>query len=510
MRQGIASVAAGLALALLSAPASAAAPPEGPAAAAAEDAVPYKILTGTLTRADYERYRDVAFDLPEGVTRLTIQFSYGGKEMRSVIDLGLADPQRFRGWSGGTRDRMTLSTEDATPGYLPGPLPAGRWHLILGVPNIREGAAAPFEARIFIERAPAVTAFADAPIAPAPGWYRGDLHMHSGNSDGKCSSQKGETVPCPAYRTAAAAAARGLDFIALTDHNTTAHYDEMRELQGAFDKLLLVPGREVTTFFGHSNVFGPTDFLDFRMTAPTYAEAAKWMDAVRREGGIVSLNHPGAPTGEMCMGCGWRVDDLPAGAVQAIEVVNGGTMAGTGSAEGPLQGFARWHALLDAGQHVTGIGGSDNHNADIPADKPAAIGTPTTVVHMANLSLQGFLDGIRAGRVFIDIDGRKDRFLDLSAASGDRTAIMGGTLRPGPRQAVRFAAEVRGAPGGGVELVIDGKVDARYRRAIGGDGRVVLPDWIADGARHWVRADVREADGRLVLVGNPVYIEAAK
>ena len=35
--------------------------------------------------------------------------------------------------------------------------------------------------------------------------------------------------------------------------------------EAAFDRLLLVPGRAVTTFWGHSNVFGPTDFLDFRM-----------------------------------------------------------------------------------------------------------------------------------------------------------------------------------------------------------------------------------------------------
>ena len=61
--------------------------------------------------------------MPAGATRVTIRFTYD-KDQHSVIDLGLRDPQRFRGWSGGTRDHMTLSTEDATPGYLPGPLPA--------------------------------------------------------------------------------------------------------------------------------------------------------------------------------------------------------------------------------------------------------------------------------------------------------------------------------------------------------------------------------------------------
>lgn len=50
-------------------------------------------------------------------------------------------------------------------------------------------------------------------------------------------------------------------------------------LQPAFDKILLVPGREITTFYGHANVFGLTDFIDFRMTSPSYEAAGNWMSA---------------------------------------------------------------------------------------------------------------------------------------------------------------------------------------------------------------------------------------
>jgi hypothetical protein len=31
-------------------------------------------------------------------------------------------------------------------------------------------------------------------------------------------------------------------------------------------------------------------------------------------------------------------------------------------------------------------------------------------------------------------------------------------------------------------------------------------DLIADGRRHWLRADVRSADGKLLLLGNPIYL----
>lgn len=471
---------------------------------------PWRVLKGELTRASYERYTDVPFDLPAGVTRITIRFTYAGKEQRAVIDLGLRDPQRFRGWSGGTRDHMTLSTEDATPGYLPGPLPAGRWNLILGAPNIRDGARAPYEAQIFIDRAPTVTEFADAPIAAKPGWYRGDLHMHSGDSDGRCKAQSGASIPCPVYRTVEAAAARGLDFIALSDHNTTAHYNALRELQGAFDRLLLVPGREITTFWGHSNVFGPTDFLDFRMTGPTWDQARKWIDPVHREGGIVSINHPGAPSGEICMGCGWRIDGLPDGAVDSVEVVNGGTLRETRSADGQFQGLAYWTGLLNAGRHVTGIGGSDSHEADRPANEPGAIGSPTTVVHMPELSVRGFLAGIRSGRVFIDVEGTKDRLLDLSASTGTQHADMGQTLRLRAGEAVRLSVDLKGVPSGTVQVIVDGKAEPAYRAAFDASHPASIAPWHSDGQAHWIRADVRDDRGRLLLIGNPIYVAVAE
>lgn len=484
-------------------------------AALAEDGGPRPdlVLTGELWRADHERYREVLFNLPEGVTRVSVVFAYSGKEQRSVIDLGLFDPQRFRGWSGGARDRFTISAEEATPGYLPGPLPAGRWRLILGAPNVRPEGAAHYEARIFFERESRPTDFAagyplPAPLNPAAGWYRGDLHAHTGHSDASCRTQSGGRAPCPTYRTVEAAAARGLDFIAVTDHNTLAHYAALRELQLAFDALLLVPGREITTFFGHANVFGPTDFLDFRMTDTAAPAPGSWLDAARAEGGLISINHPGLPSGEICMGCGWILDVPDPAAFDLVEVVNGGTLAQTGSAEGPLQGFEFWHARLNAGARVIGIGGSDNHDALRPLDQPGAIGDPTTVVHMRELSLGGLLDGLRAGRVFIDIDGRPDRLLDMRAQAGDRQAVMGQTLAVEPGERVQVTVTVRGAKGGRVEAVVDGVPSPDLSRDIPDDSVDLTLHWVGGEARRWLRLNVRDAAGRLVLIGNPIFLQA--
>src|SRR5579859_3075663 len=251
---------------------------------------PYKVLKGKVERKDYHTYIEAPFTLPDGVQRLRVEFSYNGKEQRTTIDIGLVDPVRFRGWSGGARNGFTISPDDATPGYLAGPLLPGEWKLLLGVPNIREGVVSEYEARIYIETQTGVTEFYDKPIFAAAGWYRGDLHMHSGNSDGKCASQTGNKVPCPVYRVVETAVNKGLDFIALTDHNATSQAEALRELQPAFDKILLVPGREITTFYGHAGIFGPTGFVDFRMTNPSYAAAQNWMSAVNNSGGIISIN----------------------------------------------------------------------------------------------------------------------------------------------------------------------------------------------------------------------------
>ncbi|WBY08059.1 CehA/McbA family metallohydrolase [Sphingomonas sp. 7/4-4] len=263
-----------------------------PAAARAQDAV----FTGEITGADHQHYKPVPFHVPAGVERITVTLTYDKAE-KTVVDMGVWDPERFRGWSGGTRDRFTLSPSDATPGYLPGTLPAGRWQLTLGVPNARAGSRTAYRVTVDFDRAGSTHAtdrIADAPLNPTPGWYRGDLHMHDANSDGSCASQSGKRVPCPLFRTVEAAARAGLDFAAVTDHNTVAHFGGLRELQPWFDRTLLIPGTEITTFGGHANIFGERRFVDFRVGAAVPDIAALTRD-VAAAGAILSINHPALP-----------------------------------------------------------------------------------------------------------------------------------------------------------------------------------------------------------------------
>ncbi|MCC7269021.1 MAG: CehA/McbA family metallohydrolase [Caulobacteraceae bacterium] len=478
------------------------------AAPALADPAPDLTLAGTLTGADHQTYRELAFRVPKGVKRIDVAVEYDRAE-KTTIDLGLRDPQRFRGWSGGNKAGFFVGETQATPSYLPGPLPAGEWRLVLGVPNIREASRAAYTARIWFDRPQT------APLASGARWYRGDFHTHTGHSDGYCASRRGAKAPCPLVRTLEAAAARGLDFVAITDHNTTSHLAEIAALQPAFDDLLVIPGREITTFHGHFNVFGALSDVDFQLGGPRAPDIGRILDQVEKAGGLASINHPSMPSGEVCMGCGWTVEKTPFARFAAVEVANGGALALTGNmADDPLSGVGFWEARLAEGARLTAIGGSDNHDALAPPDKPPAVGRPTTVVWAEALSTAAILEGVRKGRVFIDFDGTGDRLLEFTAFTKTAKALPGDTLQ-NEEGAVDLSARVIGAEGATLMFVSNDPNDQRWRTVLKSNDETVaitaLTVWGDGGGptpptTYWTRAEVRARDGRLLMLSNPIHI----
>ncbi|HEV2824035.1 MAG TPA: phosphoesterase, partial [Actinomycetota bacterium] len=84
-------------------------------------------------------------EVPGGVRELAVRYSYDRPAPPqgvpgNALDIGIFDEQGyglgnrrgFRGWSGGFRDSFAISRSEATPGYLPGPVNRGTWHIILG------------------------------------------------------------------------------------------------------------------------------------------------------------------------------------------------------------------------------------------------------------------------------------------------------------------------------------------------------------------------------------------
>jgi hypothetical protein len=465
---------------------------------------PALVLHRTVTYADRQTYIELPFEVPEGVTRVSIETSYTEREKHTAIDLGLFDGERFRGWSGGNKSSFTVSETDATPSYLPGPVQPGRWTLILGVPSIREGVRSEFTASVYFARSgdlPSISTFSQVPLRNIPAWYRGDLHMHDAHSDGSCLSQSGKKVPCPLYKTVETAAQKGLDFIAISDHNTSSQFDAMRELQPYFDHLLLLPGREITTFQGHANVFGTTEFIDFRLTSSYVPDINHLLKQVQDLHGVFSINHPGLPSGEICMGCGWTAPNTDFSRVTAIEVINGDPREGPGSA------ISLWEEQLNKGFRLTGIGGSDNHDADIPRDERSAIGRPTTVIHAPDLSERALLDGIKAGHVFIDAEGTKDRVLEFEAKTDSDVVSMGDSIHAAARQNVHFTLKMIALQGAYPEVIEDGySTGLIEKKACTKADETKGIDYVSDGQKHWFRVNVRSTSGLLLIIGNPIYL----
>ena len=473
------------------------------------------MLTGEITRADHQTYREIPFNVPPGAGRISIDFAYTGKDQKTVIDIGVRDPQGQRGWSGGNKSHIEIGALDTTPSYKPGDIQPGEWKLVLGIPNIRAGQTATYTATVTFAAAggaPKRETIADAskPLSAEAGWRRGDFHNHTAHSDGSCDVD-GARGPCPAFNTADAARDAGLDFVAITDHNTITQLAEIRRLQASYPKTLLIPGTEVTTFFGHANVIGNSDFVDFQLGSSRLPTLSKLFDEAAAQGAIVSINHPGLPSGEICMGCGWTAKDTDWSRVTAIEVVNGSTLRTSGTDTG---GIAFWDKLLKQGFHITAIGGSDNHDAtDRTGARQSPVGRPTTVVYAADLSAKAIISGVKSGRVFVDLAGLPRTDLDITATLARQSVHMGQEviLSDGETAQLSTTSTSVGARltfvSSNVSISDAVQITNLHDEAF---VRETANARLLPGAVHgYVRPELRDASGKLLLLGNPIYFRNA-
>ena len=465
---------------------------------------PAYTLTGSLRYQDFQGYKLLPFEVPPGTKRLTVELSYTARDQGTILDVGLFDPERFRGWSASFKSSFTISEVDATPSYLPGPLPPGTWKLLLGVPSIRPGVTSEYTLKVFLASSREPSPAAGLPpsvIRSESGWYRGDLHAHTGHSDGSCLSLGGKRVPCPEFKLLQAAAARGLDFLAVTDHNTTSTYNALRQWQPYFDTLALLRGREITTYHGHANIYGTSQFIDFRL-GDEGRTVRTLLEQVHRAGAILSINHPRIPSGENCTGCGWTSKPTTDfSQVDAIEVVNGS------DADTPTSGIPFWEEQLNQGYRITGIGGSDDHHAATEPENGDAVGVPTTVVYARELSESSILQGIKAGHVYLKLKGPEGADVFFTATHREQNAIVGDNLHATEGEQIHFAVQVVGGQGNTVEIVHNGLPERLLADPdVHDPAEIKVFDVTADGGRHWYRINLRAPDGTLLALTNPIYL----
>ena len=447
------------------------------------------ILTGAVSVATTGRIIEQPFTVPADTWQIDVDMRYAGTDETPTFDIGVRGPAGIRGWSTERRDHIHIDRLSASYGYLPGPLEAGEWHVMLGVPYVPAGAQGQYAFTVRVSDRP------DAPrpvLRSSPGWYAGDLHAHSGHSDGYHADYFGRRVPVSMSELAAAASANHLDFLAVTDHNTVSHWIDVDRTQAETPDLLLLHAREITTYRGHFNAIGERRFTDFRLTAERPMRAL--LADAAADGSFVSINHPWVPNDEWCAGCGWSDRDAgTVGQAAGVEVLNGSSPPRPGS-PGDWPGWRFWADQLNRGLHVVAVGGSDAHD---PAGGRPAVGQPTTVVWASALSEDAITAGLKSGRVFVRtiFDG----FVDLVATNGREIVPMGQTIGAGH---LTLRAHVKGAAG--QECVWFRRGQAVASTALSsGDQTVTLPVDAFTG--DWFSVIVSRED-LPSLVSNAVYV----
>ncbi|MGW7407096.1 CehA/McbA family metallohydrolase [Streptomyces sp. NPDC054833] len=471
----------------------------GPAAASRLGKV--RTIRGTLPPGSPD-YVYVPVEVPAGVSELKVSYTYDRPPVPpgtpgNALDIGLFDErgtepggEGFRGWSGGARTEFFVRADKATPGYLPGPLREGTWHIVLG-PYTVAPQGLTYELTVTLRYGEPGTVVPPVyPPARAKGrgraWYRGDCHLHSWHSDGRRTPAE----------IAALARAAGLDFINTSEHNTNAAHAHWAAEAG--DDLLILLGEEVTTRNGHVLALGtdPGTFVDWRYRARDH-RFGRFARHIHRAGGLVVPAHPHAT----CVGCAWKFGFAEA---DAVEVWNGPYTPDDEVA------LATWDAQLVASVRESGrgwlpaMGNSDAHR------DPDVVGMPQTVVLADDLTREAIQEGLRAGRSYVAESRNVALTFTATSEDGQRAGI-GERLESDPDTPVTVRLEASGTPRCTVRLVTDqGVLLTSDPLPVTGSGVV---EWRTTPAyAAYVRAELRHETalgplpGSLAAFTNPVFL----
>lgn len=346
------------------------------------------------------------FQVPSGLVSLVLKLELTGADKRTRVDVVLLGPGGFVG-SGMTQGgclKLVVRAEQPTPGVLPGPVTPGEWRLLLMPVNVEGLMTATVEITVTPGQETTLAAAVlhgddRRSLDDAPGWRKGDLHVHSVHSTGtQAVAQLVES-----------AARAGLDFISVTDHNTISAWPELVQAQETTSDVLLIRGQELTAAWGHMNVHGGTGWADLRLGDNNLAELT---GPLRRSGALVSVNHP------FSNNVGWQRHDTDWSLIDLIEVYNALEFG-----HNRIQ-LDYWDRLLNAGARVVGVAATDSKSTE---DPKYDFGRTVTWVYAQDLSVNGVLAGLRSGRVVVSVGPR----VDFWAQQGGRRIEMGQTALPG-------------------------------------------------------------------------------
>jgi hypothetical protein len=496
-------------------------------------------LEGAVADRDARTYRVLPFTVPVGAER--VEVAYGWSEAqpatstpltKTTIDLGLWDEQGyrsadgFRGWSGSRQSTAFVQDGAATRGYRPGVVRPGRWWVELGVAAVAPGGA---RWTVDIVCAPAGepdgrprTPFPMRHVARSePGWYHGDFHVHGYHSHPR-GPDWDEVV--------AQGRAAGLDFLPITEYVTDAHWPEVGTVQRRHRDVLIWPGREIITYFGHANGLGITPgVIEYRHGFEDVTLGGI-QSAVKDAGGLFQVNHPTIfPTPVLhglCRGCELTAgDELDWDLVDTMEVLTGPPVTDASDAGSPVNppltsenpfvqtAIDLWESKLLDGHRIAPVSGSDSKGVEeSEAERArAGYGSSATAVYARELSIEGIREGLAAGRVYVRARGvHGSPTLDMWATAADgQRATFGGSLAA---DVATLTVTVRGGAGQLLRVIANG--DAVATLPVVGDDETLelpirrLPVTEGEGGATFWRVETLDERSR-TTIGNAVFLEGS-
>ncbi|MHC5263462.1 CehA/McbA family metallohydrolase [Streptomyces sp. UC4497] len=471
------------------------------AADAAEGSQSTKTLKGTLPPGAPD-YVYLPVEVPSGVREIKVSYTYEkatglpAGTQNNALDIGVFDERGtelggkgFRGWSGGARTEFFVRADDATPGYIPGPVRPGTWNIALG-PYTVAPEGLPYEVTVTLThgasgKTPRPTYPPERARGRGRAWYRGDCHIHTWYSDGRRTPQEiGEL-----------ARAAGLDFINTSDHNTHSSHAHWSDVAG--DDLLVLIGEEITTRNGHVVALGtdPGTFIDWRYRARDN-RWAKYAQQVRRAGGLVVPAHPHAT----CIGCGWK---FGFGEADAVEVWNGpytpDDEVSLADWDNTLVSYARSKGRTG---WIPAMGNSDAHR------DPDRVGGPQTVVLADDLTREAIQAGIKAGHSYVAESSSVELTFTATGGKGE-VAGIGERLPVAPDTPVTITLKAKAPTDCTLHLVTD--QGTLFTSAPGAPSAT----WTTTASyASYARAEIRHTPttqglpGPLAAFTNPIFLGA--
>jgi len=309
-----------------------------------------------------------------------------------------------------------VSPGSSSAGAIPGPIPAGRWRAQVDIERTAEDAEYEIVAVAEFgtpEELLDLSYPADYVSKSVEGWYKGELHAHSWESDGRV----------PIEEQIRAARMVGLDFFALTDHFTTSGWRFLPKLMGS--DIALMRGLEITAHAGHANLHGLSRWVDVFVDGRDDWDINQAARAAHTQGGLFCINH--AFSNDLS----WRYHEFDWNLADLMEIYH--NLEGQNNSLQP----ALWDHHLNLGQRIVGVGGIDSHH---PFDGRHRLGMVVTYVYAPNLSERGIIQGLKSGRVYASL-GPELEFTAQPIARPNEVIHMGGEAPVG--EPLRFRVELR-------------------------------------------------------------------